>query len=51
MIFVSCYGHKKIFEDGVPRETIVAFRRLTGAVLLKTLVNRKRAFTISGSNI
>jgi hypothetical protein len=28
MIFVSCYGHtgKKMFEDRVPRETIVAFR-------------------------
>jgi hypothetical protein len=26
IIFVSCYGHKKMFEDRVPRETIVAFR-------------------------
>jgi hypothetical protein len=25
IIFVSCYGHKKMFEDRVPRETIVAF--------------------------
>jgi hypothetical protein len=26
IIFVSCYGHKKMFEERVPRETIVAFR-------------------------
>ena len=26
MIFVACYGHKKMFEARVPRESIVAFR-------------------------
>ncbi len=26
MIFVACYGHKKMFEARVPQETIVAFR-------------------------
>jgi hypothetical protein len=24
MIFVACYGHKKMFEDRVPQQTIVA---------------------------
>lgn len=26
IIFVACYGHKKMFEDRVPRDTNVAFR-------------------------